>query len=63
MKRTPLPLARVPVFLLIPCDYLQNAEELPDNSDAIPRMSESALLHGVSLDRKITVPLVHSVVF
>ncbi len=55
VKRTPLPQARVPVFLWIPRDSSQNAEELPGISGATLRNSESAFLDGVSLDSKIAV--------
>ncbi len=43
------------MFLWIPWDSLQNAEELPGISDAILLISESVFLHAVSLDGKMSV--------
>ncbi len=58
MKRTPLPLARVPVFLWIPQASLHNAEELLRISGAILWISESVFLYAVSLDSKMAVCLI-----
>ena len=55
VKRTPLPLARVPVFLWICIDFLQNSDVQPGNSGAILWISESVFLYAVSLDSKIAV--------
>ena len=55
VKRTPLPQARVPVFLWIPRDSLNNSEELLEISGAIVWISKSVFLPTVSLDSKIAV--------
>ena len=55
VKRTPLPLARAPVFLWIPGASLHNSEEVRGIGYAILWMSESVFLYNVSLDSKITV--------
>ena len=55
VKRTPLPLARVLVFLWIPPDSLQNVEEMPRIFGAVLWVPESVVLYALSLDSKVAV--------